>query len=308
MIDVSILIVCYKSLDLISDCLRGVYRHTSGCNYEVLLVDCSNDGTVDLVRREFPQTRIIENTENLGFGRGNNFVAEHATGTYLLLLNPDVIVNDNAIGELYQTACQMPKAGAIGGQTRLPDGSRDPGCRQYLPSIFRLAVSAFGGAKFLNGTLTETATEPAEVETLSGAFMLVKKEAWDQVHGFDTSFFMYSEEMDLCQRIRNQGWQIVMTPKAEIIHLVGSGQGQNPRRIMMITKARMHYCRKFWSKPLVILGGILMWLHAAIRVALGSVSGALIGKERALRLKNAYLEVMTRPGEWWSGYGQTAGK
>src|SRR5271156_2504812 len=93
-IDLSILMVCYKSRDLIADCLRGVYQHTTGCRFETLLVDCSNDGTAELVQREFPQVRVIDNDVNLGFASGNNFLAERAEGRYLLLLNPDTIVSD----------------------------------------------------------------------------------------------------------------------------------------------------------------------------------------------------------------------
>ena len=302
MADLSILIVCYKAKDLIADCLSGVYRYTRDCDYEVLLVDCSNDGTNELVRNQFPQTRIIENTENLGYGKGNNFLAAHAVGNYLLLLNPDVIVSDDAIGELYRTAVAMPKAGAVGGRTKLPDGSHDPGCRQFVPTLFRLTISALGGGKFLNGALPDNATEAAEVETLSGAFMLVRRDAWDQLEGFDTSFFMYSEELDLCQRLKKQGWQVVMTPRAEIIHLVGGGQKQSAKRIQLIAQARMHFFRKFWNRPSVVLGGILVWLHASIRVAAATLAGFVMGRDRAQGLKQAYAGIVFNPGSWWHGY------
>lgn len=302
MMDVSVLIVCYKSRDLIVECLRGVYQYTSGCEFEVLLVDCSNDGAIQLVKEQFPNVRIVENTENLGFGRGNNLLAGHARGKFLILLNPDVIVTDNAIGELYRTAVGLPDAGAVGGRTRLPDGSRDPGCRQTIPTLRRLIVAAVGGAKFLNGALPENATMSAEVETLSGAFMLVRDEAWRQVNGFDTSFFMYSEELDLCYRLRQQGWKIVMTPKAEIIHLVGSGQGQNPRRIMLLTTARMHFFRKFWNPISVVVGGCVLWLHAFIRVVIASVGQVILGHERAGRLRTAHYDVVFQPKSWWYGF------
>lgn len=306
MVDVSILIVCYKSRDLILPCLQGVEQFTTGCSYEVLLVDCSNDGATDLVRTEFPKTRIVENTENLGFGRGNNFLAEHATGSYLLLLNPDVIVTDDSIGELYRTAIARPDAGAVGGRTRLPDGTRDPSCTQVIPTLFRMTMAAVGGARFLNGALAEDATEPAEVEILSGAFMLVRRDAWLQVKGFDTSFFMYSEEVDLCVRIRQQGFSVLMTPCAEIIHLVGSGNSQNPRRILLLTTARMHFFRKFWNPWQVVLGGMLIWIHAAIRVAISTICFPLLGRNRARRLWDAYQPIVFQPAKWWFGFPPNA--
>ena len=300
--DVSILVVCYKSRDLIGNCLRGVYDFTSDCKYEVLIVDCSNDATGELVAKEFPEAIVVSNTENLGFGRGNNLLAEHAKGEYILLLNPDVIVTDNSIGELYRTAVAMPHAGAVGGWTKLPNGSRDPGCRQVIPTLLRLAITAVGGGRCLNGALPEHATKAAEVETLSGAFMLVRADAWREAKGFDPSYFMYSEELDLCYRLRQLGWSIVMTPRAEIIHLVGGGNAQDPRRIKLLTTARMHFFRKFWNRPQVILGGVLLWLHAAIRIVVATLGSVIVGGDRARKLRQAYTGIVFHPKSWWHGF------
>lgn len=301
-IDVSILIVCYKSLDLISQCLSGLYEHTSGVTYEVLLLDCSNDGTVELVRKQFPQTVVIENSENLGYGKGNNVLAEHARGKYIILLNPDVIIRDNAIGELYQTAVSMPRAGAIGGWSKLPNGQRDPGVRQCIPTLFRMFVSAVGGARFFNGALPESATAAQEVETLSGAFMLVRSDAWREIHGFDTSFFMYSEELDLCCQLRRRGWGIVMTPRAEIIHLGGSGEGKTPQRTQWLTTSRMHFLRKYWTLPMVWLAGSMIWAHALIRVGIGAVGSPFRHQDWARPLLQAYLPIVVKPRTWWYGF------
>jgi GT2 family glycosyltransferase len=155
----------------------------------------------------------------------------------------------------------------------------------------------------LNGALSENAISTAEVETVSGAFMLVRTDAWHDVAGFDTSFFMYSEEMDLCHRLRKMGWLIMMTPHAEVIHLVGSGEAKNSRRIELITTAKMHFLRKHWSLPSALFGGMIVWAHALLRVALGYFGGSLIGNERALRLRQAYSGVAYRPRNWWYGFG-----
>ena len=113
---------------------------------------------------------------------------------------------------------------------------------------------------------------------------------------------MYSEELDLCQRIKKQGWLIVMTPRAEIIHLVGGGDGQNPRRILMLTTSRMHFFRKFWSPWQVVTGGALLWAHALIRVMLAFLGGVFLGKIRADRLRNAYGGIVWHPRTWWNGF------
>jgi N-acetylglucosaminyl-diphospho-decaprenol L-rhamnosyltransferase len=302
MVDVSILIVCYKVRHLIAQCLEGIYAHTSGYTYEVLLVDCSNDGAVDLVRSEFPDVRIVDNSENLGFGRGNNLLAVHATGRYLLLLNPDTIVSDNAIGNLYSTALAFPKAGAIGGRSRLPNGSRDLGCRQVIPTLGRIAISAVGGSSLISGWLPEEANEAREVETLHGAFMMVSSEAWAVVDGFDPSFFMYSEEMDLCHRLRQRGYSIVMTPNAEIVHLVGSGKQFDAHRQQLIAQARMHFLRKHWSPLASFTGACLLWLHAFVRYCAGLLGSTFSMKQRAKELRECYEGIVLRPSRWWWGF------
>ncbi|MGC1274994.1 MAG: glycosyltransferase family 2 protein [Planctomycetaceae bacterium] len=304
MVEVSILIVCYKSKDLIEACLEGVFAHTQGVDFEVLLLDCSNDGTVDLVAGRFPKVRIVENDENLGFARGNNVLATHALGKYLLLLNPDTVVETNAIGELYRTAVRHPEAGAVGGRARRADGSRDPGCRQAVPSLSRLVVAALGGAKLLNGALAEDAVTPDEVETLSGAFMMVRADVWREHGGFDTSFFMYAEELDLCYRLRRAGYAVMMTPAAEIVHLVGGGNAMNPSRILNISKARMHFFRKFWTSRQVVLAGLILWLHGAIRFAAGWAGDRLLRWNRGKQLQAAYADVVLTPSSWWQGFSR----
>jgi GT2 family glycosyltransferase len=141
-----------------------------------------------------------------------------------------------------------------------------------------------------------------EVETLSGAFMLVRADAWRELGGFDTSFFMYSEELELCQRLRRHGWRVLMTPHAEVLHLVGGGDAKNPERIRLLTTAQMHFLRKFWGRPSALLGGGLIWLHGLLRLLGGAFGGRLVGSDRALKLRRAYAGIVLRPQSWWYGY------
>jgi len=108
--------------------------------------------------------------------------------------------------------------------------------------------------------------------------------------------------LDLCQRLKTMGWKIVMTPRAKIIHLVGGGQNQSPRRILLIAQARMHFFRKYWSRPKVVVGGALVWLHAMIRVVAATVAGRIVGGKRAEGLKHAYEGIVFKPESWWHGY------
>ncbi len=300
--DLSILIVCYRSLSYIGDALEGVFTHTSGCSFEVLLTDCSDDGTLEWIAKNYPKVKCIPTDQNLGFAAGNNFLAKHARGRRLLLLNPDVIVEDNAIGELFRCSKDFPDAGAWGGVTRLPSGAVDPGCRQSTPTLKRLALAAIGQEKRTIGGLVEDAAEPDEVEGLSGAFMMLDRETWNQFGGFDTEFFMYAEELDLCYRLRMSGRPLIMTPRARIIHLVGGGDAINARRATAIAKAKMHFLRKHRGNVYATAAGMLYWIASFNRGALGSVISRLKTDQRAEKMQGAFWPVAARPDRWWTGY------
>lgn len=300
--DISILIVCYNSLDLIGPTLAGLFQHTRDCTFEVLLTDCSDDGTVGWVRQHYPSVQIIENDQNLGFARGNNFLADFASAPTLLLLNPDVIIHDNAVGELYRCRCEFPDAGAWGGQTRLPDGRVDPGAQQSTPTLTRLALAAAGQEKRTIDGLSPNADKPESVEGLSGAFLMIDRQRWIEMGGFDTSFFMYAEELDLCYRLRQTGRDLIMTPKAQITHLVGSGSSLNPKRTTAIVKAKMHFLRKHRGGAYACFAGILFWIAAFNRTLAGWLGSKLTHRERPAQLAAANSSIVCHPGRWWSGY------
>lgn len=299
---VSILIVGYNTKDLVAECLRGLYEYTSGVDFEVLFIDCSDDGSEALLARDFPQVRLIENDENLGFARGNNTLAKYARGERLLLLNPDTLIHDNAVGELNRFADNEPQAGAWGGLTILPNGGIDPGCRQTGPGL-RFAVYRLLGLKALGtGGLPQDATAPGEVPVVSGAFMMVRREVWQALGGFDESFFMYCEETDLCQRIRRAGHRVWMNPSARITHLVGSGASDSPKRMLAMCKGAMHLDRKHFGTLHTFCEGALRWTHSLTRY----LSGVLLmpikpGKSKSLRDK--HRAIVLHPSQWWGGWG-----
>ena len=301
-VELSILIVCYKSASLIGDCLRGIFDHTRGCTYEVLLLDNSADRTAELVERDFPAVKIIPTQRNLGFAGGNNELARHAAGEFVLLLNPDTLVRDNALGELVAFARATPQAGAWGGVTILPSGARDPSCMQALPTLGRIAVSMLGRGKSVRGGLPDPASKSGEVEILTGAFMMLSAERWRQLGGFDESFFMYSEEVDLFYRLRQRGLPVLMTPAATVVHLVGSGSTWNPRRQMAQMQGRMHFMRKHHGWLYATAAGWMYWFHAAFRVAGGHLLGWAMNPAKARDMREACLPLVLSPARWWRGY------
>lgn len=302
---ISVLIVGYHTKDLVLDCLAGLYRHTSGPSFEVLYTDCSNDGSEQAIRDLYPMVRVIENDENLGFGRGNNFLARHARGAYLLLLNPDTLIQDNAVGWLYDFARATPAAGAWGGVTRLPNGEIDPGCQQAGPELKNALLALIGMASKTRPDVEADRVGGVEVASLSGAFMMLPRDVWQELGGFDESFFMYCEETDLCWRIRKTGRKVLITPHCTIIHLVGSGSAQNPKRMLALTRGGMHLARKHHGPLYVHVNAALRWLHSASRYTLGVVGIPLIGRQRAAQLRSRHAPIICKPGQWFGGWNQS---
>lgn len=303
--ELSILIVGYQARSLTLDCLSGVYTHTQGVAFEVVLIDNGDDGTEQAVAERFPKVRVAPSLGNIGFGRGNNEAARHARGKYLLLLNPDTLVKDNAIGELLQCAREHPEYGAWGGMTFLPDGRRDPSSTQIGPTLLTSIFNMLGLGRYRVGGVPDDAAQPESVNVLSGAFMMVRTEVWQKLGGFDPSFFMYNEEVDLCIRIRNEaGLPIMMTPKASIVHLVGAGNAMNPRRLTAMMQSRMHLDRKHHGCIHNLIKGSLTWLHAATRYYGAGVLKPAIGSERAAKLRAGFAPIVLHPAKWWGGFTQ----
>lgn len=301
--DVSVLIVAYQARDMTLDCLEDVFTHTADVSYEVLLIDNGDDGTEASVARRFPQVRIVPSRGNIGFAGGNNEAARHARGTHLLLLNPDTRLHDNAIGALYRCARRHPDCGAWGGMTFLPGGRRDASSTQIGPSLLTSLFNAIGLGRRRLGGIPDHADAPAHVKVLSGAFLMIPRAVWEQLGGFDESFFLYNEEVDLCLRIRRDlNRPLMMTPDARITHLVGTGKAMSPKRIMAMMQSRMHLDRKHHGPMHNLAKGGLTWLHAATRTVAAVVAKPLIGSERAASLRDAFAPIARHPGRWWYGF------
>lgn len=301
LLDASILIVGYKSIDLIGPCLKGVFEHTQGLSIEVLYVDNSGDGSAEYLAEHYPQVRVLEPKGNLGFAGGNNYLAQHAKGRWILLLNPDTLMKHDAIGELVRFGDTVPQAGAVGGLTLHEDGSLESSCIQPGPSLYSAFFNAIGLGRFCR-SCSEAPSAPVAARILSGAFMAVRRELWCEIDGFDESYYMYNDEVDLCLRIAEQGRGLWLTPEARVIHLVGSGDSLRPARLMMMTKSGMHLTRRRLPKWRWPVSACLILLHASTRYFGSWLARPLVGAERSARLREAFGPVLFHPAQWWFGY------
>ncbi|MBN2417644.1 glycosyltransferase family 2 protein [bacterium] len=284
--DVSIIIVNWNTRELLRKCLESIYAEMQHRSFEIIVIDnASADQSVEMVKADFPGVRLIENRENVGFGKANNQGYEISTGEYLLLLNPDTEILDQAVERLMEFMDTQRQAGLCGAKCIHPDGTIQVSWA-YFPSLktiftnnvsWKDALSIFSVAKRLLRTKAEysdsgfTVSEViprSRVDYVLGQCMLTRKEIVDRVGLFDESVFMYEEEPDLCYRILQAGYETWFVPEAEIIHheRKSIGQVNDPLKtdLKWFVSARSHFFQKHHGR----------WYKWAFRV-LGSLNAVV---------------------------------
>lgn len=254
--DVSIIIVNYKTADLITECITSIKKHTKGVSYEIIVVDNNSmDGGVERIGLAFPSSAItfVELGENKGFGMANNEGFKVSKGRNILCLNPDTLLMNDAISELSEFLDSNKNVGACGGN--LYDGAEKPthSFSMVLPSIeWELDMLFFAKLEKTlhkgNASFNHTG-RPMPVGYITGADLMVRRDVFEKAGGFSPKFFMYYEDTDLCYRIGRLGYKLMSVPSAKIMHLEGQSFGKgkvsvNERRIRMSEKGRLVYYRK----------------------------------------------------------------
>lgn len=236
MFDVSIIIVNWNTRDILRDCLTSVYSQTRNITYEVIVIDnASSDGSAEMIKGEFPQVVLIENSENKGFGAANNQGMRIAAGRFFLLLNSDTLILEGAIQKTIHYAGVHPEAGVIGCRVVWPDGTLQSTCFRFanLPFILLSSLMFFRMAKPFHIPLLHPERYPNlnyeeehDVDVVAGCFFLVRQEVIQAVGMFDEDFFMYGEEAEWSFRITKAGWKVRYFPGASIVHLYGASSFQ----------------------------------------------------------------------------------
>ena len=302
--DVSILVVAYNSQAIIGDCLASVAPACTRSTYEILLIDNGDGATADLVAAQFPHVRIVPSRGNVGFAAGNNALAAHARGRFLLLLNPDVVLKPLAIDRLMEATQAYPEASAWGGVTLDRDDRPDLGNTVHIPSLKEMASRTLGRSTAARAGQVGV-NEDAEVDVLSGSFVMFARSAWDEVGGLDDRYFLYCEEVDLFYRLAQRGHRFLRISSARANHDIGHGEAASPMRELYLCAGVMQFARLHWSKPAQLAAFLLMWILALQRV----VAGKLLGR-RSRGLKRAGDKqsfVALRPNHWRYGYDPQRG-
>ena len=227
--DVSVVIISFNTRDLLRDCLNTLAREAGSVTYEALVVDsASRDGSAEMIDREFPGARLFRSAVNLGFAGANNVAFPECRGRYVVLLNSDAFLTPGALAQSVERMDANPGVGIGGVRLVGRDGSWQPSARMF-PSLLNdfLLLSGlsnrFPKSRFF-GRVDRTWADPdeeAEVDWVPGAYSIIRREALEKVGHFDGRFFLYYEEVDLCRRFKNAGYQVRYFPDIRIVHLGG---------------------------------------------------------------------------------------
>lgn len=224
--DLSIIIINWKSVGFLRKCLRSVNANTRTISFEVIVVDnASGDNCQEMVAREFPSVRYVQSDCNLGFARANNLGFQHSSGRHLLFLNPDTEVIASAIENMTHVLEKDARAGIVGPKLLNSDGSVQTSCIRSFPSLIsevldvELLRQRFPHSR-LWGTRALFARENASaaVDAVSGACLMIRRQLFEQIGLFTTSYFMYAEDVDLCLKARQAGWINLFVPNATVTH------------------------------------------------------------------------------------------
>lgn len=262
MIELSIIIVNYNVKEFVLNLLGSITKASSNLSTEIFVVDnASDDGSVEAIKEKYPAVNLIANQKNLGFGAANNQALVQAKGKYFLLINPDTIVREDTFYKMINFFVANPKCGIAGCKVLNPDGSLQLACRRGFPGPWTSFTKVMGlstlfpksklFARYNLTYLDENNTY--EVDAVSGAFMMMRLEVYQNVGGFDPQFFMYGEDLDLCYRTQNAGYKVFYVHETEIIHYKGESTKRSSIDETKVFYDAMHlFVKKHFSTSFIV--------------------------------------------------------
>ncbi|MBU0621574.1 MAG: glycosyltransferase family 2 protein [Gammaproteobacteria bacterium] len=226
MVDVSVILVSYNTIEMTKTALNHLESSSHNLETEVFVIDNdSKDHSVEVLRNEYPNINLIENKSNVGFGRANNQALPNIKGRYVLLLNTDAFVETDTVAKTVQYMDANPCCGILGVRLIGRDGELQPSCR-YFPTPWNLFLGRSGLKRFIRGAklVDDMSWDHASVrdcDWVPGCYLLIRKEVIDEVGLFDPRYFLYYEEVDLCFAAKSAGWGVTYFPYTSVIHLGG---------------------------------------------------------------------------------------
>ena len=287
--DISIIIVNWNTRDLLRNCLLSLYKTVRDVNYEVMVVDNgSHDGSVLMLKREFPAVLVIENQVNKGFAAANNQAIAVMSGRYALLLNTDTVLRSGAITRLYQFMESRPVAAMACGQLLNADGSRQNSIAAFpdlLTLLTNISLLEYVWPRRFPSKRYDW-QNPIEIDSGVGACLLVRKKAIDEIGRLDERYFFFFEETDWAYRMRAAGWKIFHVPGACIYHFQGQSIGRDIRSRIEFYRSRYQFFQKWRSRPYFILVCLVIFLRLLVNWVFTTLANILaLGAKKSLRDK-----------------------
>ncbi len=264
MVDLSIIIVNYNVKEFLLNLLDSIRKAINNISTEIIVVDnASEDGSVEVIKERFPEVKLIVNKTNIGFGAANNLALKEAKGKYFLLINPDTILREDTLRVMIDFFESHPDCGIAGCKVLNPDGTLQLACRRAFPGPWTSFTKVMGLSKlfpkspiFAKYNLTYLdENKTYEVDAVSGAFMMLRKEVYDKIGGFDSQFFMYGEDLDLCYRAQKANYKVYYVHSTEIIHYKGeSTKRSNIDETKLFYDAMHLFVKKHFSSSFIVEG------------------------------------------------------
>ncbi|MFH1194512.1 MAG: glycosyltransferase [bacterium] len=313
--DISIIIVNYNVKEFILNLLNSISKATGNLKLETIVVDnASNDGSVEALKEKFPKVKLIENNKNLGFGAANNQALKLASGNYFLLINPDTIVKENTLSKMIEFFETYADAGLAGCKVLNPDGTLQLACRRSFPGPWTSFTKVMGLSKlfpksklFAQYNLTYLdENKTYEVDAVSGSFMMLRKEVYEKIGGFDPDFFMYGEDLDLCYRVQKSGSKVFYFNETEIIHYKGESTKRSSIDETKMFYDAMHlFVKKHFSASFIgasILQSAIFIRKAAAFINLFRIVIAAVLIDAVFLAASIYSAEHIYSSERWPGF------
>jgi len=291
-VDLSIVVVNYNTKELLRNCLHSIFEE-KGISCEIFVIDnASTDGSRRMVEQEFPQVRLLKNGENLGFAAANNQGIRASKGTYILLLNSDTVVLDGALEKMVRFADLHPEIGVLGCQLLDEKGRKIVSSQDRFPSCVMVLLGLLGmpiffwktfpgfhypGKDFFNPKRDDL---PCEVAWVSGAALMLRMKALNEIGFLDENFFMYYEDTDICYRFNKKGWKIYFFPQAEITHYYGKSEQRISQRVEWTLESRYYFFQKCYGRKEVLKLWLISLLGYPISIVLFSIIYVVLPSRR----------------------------
>ena len=309
-VDLSVVIVTYNAAGFLQRCLGSLAQHTAGLSCETIVVDnASSDETCAVVQSSWPGVRLLQNRVNTGFAAANNAGIREAVGRYVLLLNPDTEILAGTLQGCLRFMDDHPGVGIAGCRLLLPDGSVQQSVRSF-PSVLNL----FSEATFLYLAFPQSRVFgryymsffdyscPAEVDWVSGAFFLIRRDVIDRIGVLDERFFMYSEELDYCRRASHAGFTVMYTPAGTVNHFWGGVNAVNRNVILWTNASQILYIKKHHKglERLVMLlaKNLGLLLRVPIYAAIGIVKADRLWLKKSAYVLTSFRQLVLGPMEY----------